>query len=298
MSSKPLPPAEAPPAVEQGFVLRGVAIGQQERTLTRPRPAAVQVPVPAPNAWPRPAAAGGRAVASLAREEAKADMPPRAAPAMPQGPEVSAREQQRGYEAGYGAGFEEGRAKGHAQGYESGHAEGLVAGRESGHAEASETVLREGEHSRAAARQAVEQCTQRLDALIASLSDRFEAHLAAGEDDMLALCFEALGRILGQMSARDGTAAALVRQALADARMAGSLAVHVHPDDLELLRSDAALAEWLGAGRRVQWVADEQVTLGGCVVASAQGTLDARLETQLARMAALFLDARAEGKQA
>jgi flagellar assembly protein FliH len=72
------------------------------------------------------------------------------------------------------------------------------------------------------------------------------------------------------------------------------LAIHIHPGDLEMLRADATLSEWLkrhGSGP-IQWRADETVRLGGCVVHTDRGSLDARLETQLWALHEILLAGR------
>lgn len=69
----------------------------------------------------------------------------------------------------------------------------------------------------------------------------------------------------------------------AASRLAGSseLTVRIHPDDLERL---APYRQRLHRGGvQINWVADPTVA-GGCVVESAYGAVDARLDTQLAAL--------------
>jgi type III secretion protein L len=61
-----------------------------------------------------------------------------------------------------------------------------------------------------------------------------------------------------------------------------SLTVRVNPAHVdEVQRSVASLAETLGSSRRIQVQPDSGVGMGGCVVESVVGVIDARLETQL-----------------
>jgi flagellar assembly protein FliH len=191
------------------------------------------------------------------------------------------------------AGFKEGFERGVQEGRQQGLAEGREAGRQA--------VEREARSSQEAMAGRLAQLDQLLAALPAELGRR----LASAEEDMVALCHAAVCRILGEQLVTPDGVVHCVAQAIREAD-GGSLlqtsdqrglAVHVHPVDLESLQVDPRLASWLSgeASTRsapVRWVADERVRLGGCLVRSSEGTLDARLETQLAALRSLLLDAR------
>jgi flagellar assembly protein FliH len=90
----------------------------------------------------------------------------------------------------------------------------------------------------------------------------------------------------GQAAASREDALAIVRTAAAQVRETQGLRVRVHPED----------AEWLGwQGNAAGWnlQADPSVALGGCIVESSQGSLDARLELQLERLRDALCKARA-----
>ena len=88
------------------------------------------------------------------------------------------------------------------------------------------------------------------------------------------------------LAARTGVVA--VAKLLVQHGTKDQLAVHVHP-------SDAAL---LAAGRdgneAWRWVADDAVQLGGVILRSPEGSLDARLEIQLAALREALLKTRAQ----
>lgn len=262
-------PAAVNGAVGGGAVLRGVEIHADRRTLRR-------------------SADSG---ATSARDGAE---PVRAIAGAPQ---VSPYDE--GYRAGHAAAeaalraahdqaLEQGYRAALAKGHEEGRQHGLAEGRKAG----EETAARE---ARAAADVVAERLA-RLDGLLSGIPRAIEARLAMVGDDMVALCHGVICRILGNgITTRDGVAAA-VRQAIADATGTASpaatgrstLAVHLHPRDLQLLRGDNG-APVLGEAMSVEWVADEGVGLGGCIVRSDEGSLDARLETQLAELRAALL---------
>lgn len=190
--------------------------------------------------------------------------------------------QQDAVDAGFRAGFEQGQRQGIDQ--------GLAEGREAGN--------RMVEEESRSAREATASRLARLDQIIAALPEAMARRLAEAEEDMIALCHEVICRILGERLATEAGVADQVRQAIRGAGGAalqagarGNVAIHVHPRDLAILEADAELTAWIvhqAATGSVQWVGDERVLLGGCLVRSAEGTLDARLETQLAGLRRLL----------
>ena len=137
---------------------------------------------------------------------------------------------------------------------------------------------------------ALESQQQRVIALLTAVPAQIQARIDGAEDDLVALCFESVCRILGPAA----VTAEGVRAQVAQARkgLQGQLvAVHLHPDDLAMLRAGADNGD-----AAVQWVADPAVGIGGCILQSQQGGLDARLETQLRTLAELLTQARASAQ--
>jgi flagellar assembly protein FliH len=250
-------------------VFRGLAIAGEPRALLRPAPSPVVVLGGAPQER------------------------------VPEGalPRVDPAELEQLRKDAYRQGLEQGRRDGFAEGKDEGLQKGQAEGRQIG----QDAVLRQAQ----AAREDLGMLVDRLDQLLATLPGQFRdalaARLAAGEDDMVALCHAAICRLLGERAlSRDGVVHA-VRQAVSDssgatshAAMSRLLAIHVHPQDLEMLRSDADLSAWLdrhGSGT-IPWRADETVRLGGCIVHTTHGSLDARLETQMTALQEILLSAR------
>jgi len=91
-------------------------------------------------------------------------------------------------------------------------------------------------------------------------------------------------KIVGRAIALDATAMAdIARQALEAARArAGVVSLRVHPDDWAAIETARpALAARLAKAVELRVIPDAAVGRHGCVVESAAGRLDARLETQL-----------------
>lgn len=255
-----------------GSLLRGVALD--------PRPVVLSAP--------------GHGIPATASAGATGGPPPVSVPV----------ESSPGYQEGLRAGLAQGEAAQRArddsavaavqrrafeQGLEEGRQKGIMEGRELGRA----AVERDGKAALDAAAGRLAQ----LDRLLASLPMALTRRLAEAEEDMVALCHAIVCRILGDELRTPAGVAQLVRQAIREGGLAGlgKLAIHIHPRDWATLAADDSLAERLarhaGTGP-VQWVADEHVVLGGCLIQSAEGTLDARLETQLRALGAVLATSR------
>jgi flagellar assembly protein FliH len=172
----------------------------------------------------------------------------------------------------------QGHEEGARAGYEAGWRKGLAdAAAESDAALASAT---------AQANRALQEQQKQLFHLTAVLQRATEEALAAAEDEMVALCFETVCRLVGPAAVQiDGVRAQLGALA-AHARAGRCISLHVHPDDAVLLQASASEAG-------VDWVPDPEIALGGCILRSTDGGLDARLETMLAACKAALLAARA-----
>jgi flagellar assembly protein FliH len=138
---------------------------------------------------------------------------------------------------------------------------------------------------------------QRIDALLSALPAQVRTRIDAAEDDLLALCFESVCRVLGSHAATAEGIRAQVAHAREGLHSRALVAVHLHPDDLATLRGAAGTSPDIG-NDGVQWIADPAVALGGCILQSPQGGLDARLETQLRTLAQLLAQSRASARAA
>ncbi|MBA2676399.1 MAG: hypothetical protein H0U68_22335 [Ramlibacter sp.] len=267
---------QPPPAAEAG-VLRNVVVLDRPHALARPM----------------------RAVPATAAREAAVAEPPARAEAQPQGYD-------HGFHAGYGEGLAAGQAQqreqdeaqfrsvideARAAAVEEGRAEGLLRAKEE--LEAAATRLRAQLVEEAEA--VLQERLQQLDQLVASAAAQSRRAAAEAEDDLVALGFEAVCRVLGRRAAEPEVLRGMVHDLLAarasDARQ--QLAVHVHPQDHAwLLRAgSAAPVEW-------HWVADDTVATGGVLLRWPHGALDARLETQLDMLRQTLLRVREERRAA
>lgn len=127
--------------------------------------------------------------------------------------------------------------------------------------------------------------------LLDSLKRRREDLLLALEDDIAAIAFEASVKIIGQRELSHERVAEVVRTAVAQVADQDALVVKLSPGDLPYVDGEQIRKE-LGRMSTLTPMADAAVELGGCIVESKLGTLDARLETQMGRLRELILETR------
>lgn len=160
---------------------------------------------------------------------------------------------------------------------ELGRQRGLLEGRQSGVEESRKTF--EGE-------------LDRVRSIADKLQDAMTSNIKGMEDIAVSIAFEAVCKMLGETAVTREGVQALVRQAATHAANTEKVVVRLHPADLAALRDTGALDTSLASGVAASWVADDAITLGGCVLETDSGELDARLETQVDRLRATLLAAR------
>lgn len=159
-----------------------------------------------------------------------------------------------------------------AEARESGYTDGYEAGRQAAEAEFAGRLTA-------------------LDEVIKSAKSALESGIAGVEDVGINIVFEAVAKMLGQAMAREEGVILAVRQVIAHAKERNNLVVRVSPDDFLLLeRNRSKLLE--GGEGNVELVADDRVSLGGCLLEAAGGSLDGRLEVQIQQLRDMLLDVR------
>jgi flagellar assembly protein FliH len=193
-------------------------------------------------------------------------------------PQEDARRE--GYEEGIRTGMEEGRHAGYEEGLRQGNA--LVSTR-------TEAAVQEAEaHALAPLQERERQVMKLLESLGTAAADC----LSVAEDEMVALCFEVVGQLVGDKAIRPAEVRGLMTHLLANRPAGEAVILHVHPQDAALLEGCRPSGEDDRAGGGARWVADSGVAYGGCVVHGRAGALDLRLEIILESLKRAFLHAR------
>lgn len=165
-----------------------------------------------------------------------------------------------------GTGCEKSRQQGWDAGYEQGIQEGLRLGRE-------EVLALESRNERLAA----------VTEAISVLSQNWQAEL---ESAAIEIGYAALLRIVGQKTGDRATVENMVRAVLEQLPERRLLNIHLAPADHALFHNGEGVLPNLGA----VLLADERVSMGGCIVETDAGSLDGRLETRLAELKAMLVE--------
>jgi flagellar assembly protein FliH len=130
---------------------------------------------------------------------------------------------------------------------------------------------------------------QQLENLTQEITNEVAHRLSMLEEDMLAICFEAISKVLGEHEVAPEKIKASVLTSISAFKEGVQTEVRVNPDDWN------KITEIRGKELTVPnviFICDENITSGGCVVKTAHGELDTRIETQLARLKSALLRAR------
>jgi len=175
----------------------------------------------------------------------------------------------------------------HAEGYALGLREGRVAGERRAHQEAAAAALRE-------AQEGLAKLGAALQTALADFQRDKRRLLAEAEAGVIELAVRIAERICKHAAARSSeTALQNARAALELARHDQDAELRVSPEELAALEQALpALLSAIAGLEHVRVIPDERVPRGGCVVRGRQGEIDARLETQIQRVADALLPAR------
>lgn len=146
---------------------------------------------------------------------------------------------------------------------------------------------------KASAQKELEQAVGQIKELLHSLKDLNEALFQEMEDSAAEVVFEAVTKIIGQTAIDKQTAFSATRAAIEQLKGRERLIVRVSAKDYEMVK--AALNDQEAAvpfATSVSVIADNLVQLGGCMIETEAGSLDARLEIQLQRLKETLLGVR------
>lgn len=175
------------------------------------------------------------------------------------------------------------------QGHEEGMRAGYEAGVRKGLADAQAEVRAKVDKAVADERAALASQRATLDAFAGELRNAMGTVLAAAEDEMVALCFETLCRMLVAASVQEQAVREKLVELAGMVRPGELVALHVHPAELAWLDATAA-----DDALALPLVGDPDAGAGGCIVKCRAGGLDARLENVLVACKAALLAARAQ----
>ncbi|WP_423199789.1 MULTISPECIES: FliH/SctL family protein [unclassified Cupriavidus] len=191
-----------------------------------------------------------------------------------------------GYEAGYKAGYAQGQREGLTD------AEQRV---EEATRCAVETAEVEAKTARDAERQRIDDALAEHAAMTRRVLEHVQQHVEAAlgqiEEQAVAIAYEAVCRLVAEAAPGVDAVRAAIRGAFGELRGKPALRVRLHPQDLATLQAGPDAQAVLQGFPKVSWTADDNVAIGGCMVDTAAGTLDARFEVQLRALGQSWRDA-------
>jgi flagellar assembly protein FliH len=142
--------------------------------------------------------------------------------------------------------------------------------------------------ARAAANKEVETTREELRAdfarAIATLEQAHESALAKLESCVGELAFAALCRLVNPQLATRAFALDVIERTCAEVRAETSATARLHPRDVELLSDLFQDGQGRIRSLGVNILADDSLTLGGCVIEVSSGQYDGGIESQLRRL--------------
>lgn len=124
----------------------------------------------------------------------------------------------------------------------------------------------------------VNEMRARLAETIETISNLEQNLAKRAENDLVALAFEIARKVVGRVVRDDREIAlALARVTLERLHNRAVAQIYLHPDDFAFVSKHREQLNFQGA---LELVADDSITLGGCLVRTANGDLDARIEQQ------------------
>jgi len=121
-----------------------------------------------------------------------------------------------------------------------------------------------------------------LEALAETAEGAFAREAGQLADQCAAIVAEAIARVAGPVLTSREATLGVVTTLLARLKDEREIVVRVSETDLAVLQDELPALRAAASGHAVSLVADRRVALGGCIVDTKLGSLDGRLETQLA----------------
>lgn len=123
---------------------------------------------------------------------------------------------------------------------------------------------------------------------------------AETEPELLKLAVDIARQVIGKKIEEDDSfVLSTVKSGLRQLRDKREIKIRVSPDDVEFMRAhkdDVAVScEGVNA---IEIIDDRRIDRGGCLIETANGDLDARMETQLGEVERALLEAERDGKNA
>lgn len=166
------------------------------------------------------------------------------------------------------------------QAYEEAHNQGYQAGLEQGY---QEGYNRGNQAAQEEMQQALQSSVEKAQHLLKTAEQEAAQMMVAAERQIVELALAIARKILArEVEENPTTILPIVKEALSKVCEQEQIVVRVNPEDYEMvLMAKRDLQLMIGRDNAISVAADHTVNIGGCVVETALGTVDARLDTKL-----------------
>jgi flagellar assembly protein FliH len=156
--------------------------------------------------------------------------------------------------------------------------------------EAEQAAYERGRHDgeKALSEQLLQQRSELLEmhqGVVASIRNAVPQVVQDTEKALINLVLETAKKIVADIPISTELVEAVLREAVAQIENNTEVTVHLHPDDLALLRKhESPILQGLPDAGPVRFSGSAEVTRGGCIVHTRFGILDARRETKIEQL--------------
>lgn len=187
-----------------------------------------------------------------------------------------------GYEAGHDTGYEEGHKAGYDDAAKTGYDEGHQTGYDAGHKLGYEAGAKEGEQTvKEMMSASIHGAAQEAAAIVAAANQQTKKAVLAAEKQIVELAIAIAEKVVAT-TVDPEVVIAVVKQALERVRNQEHVKLRLNSVDFAtIIAIKADLEALLQREQAIEFVVDQTVEKGGCVIDFALGTVDARRETRL-----------------
>ena len=164
--------------------------------------------------------------------------------------------------------------------YKLGQQQGFANGQKEGQAKAQNEAAKLKDN--------LHQYLAQFEQVLVSLPVQLDNYMRNAEDELVALSFAAITKILGESLSSETAIRQLINSLVKQHLTDTEFAVHLHPDDYALLVSVGSIS----SPYQFRWVSDSNIKLGGLIIRSSEQSLDARLDFQIEVLKQGLLQAR------
>lgn len=136
---------------------------------------------------------------------------------------------------------------------------------------------------------------QEADRVLEAAREEYRQILAGAESDIINLVVAVAKKIIGREATNPEVILNIVQRAVQKATDREDLTIRVNPENLDTaLNGQDDIVDSVRGIRKLKIIADSAVSAGGCVVETPNGTVDARIERQIAEINEALMEVSAE----